>query len=95
MPALASHIILSLNNKRILVVEKPTEFQGKHEEADTLIAIHANKITGNLLARSSDADIIVILIRLMPKLAYDSVMLLDYGSVDDRRLIPITKVHHS
>ena len=87
-------IKLYVDNKGILVVEEPAEFQGKHEEADTLIAFHASKITGNLLVRSSDTDVFVILIGLVPKLAYDSVVLLDYGSGNNRRLIPITKIHH-
>ena len=41
---------LHVNSRGKLVVEEPAEFQGKHEEADTLIALHISKITGRIVA---------------------------------------------
>ena len=68
-PVCVTWRLLYVDNKGILVVEEPVEFQGKHEEADTIIAFHASKITGNMLVWSSDTDVIVILKGLVPKLA--------------------------
>ena len=36
--------------------------QGQREEADTLIAFHVKAVTGNVLVRSTGADVLVILL---------------------------------
>ena len=36
--------------------------QGQREEADTLIAYHVKAVTGNVLVRSTGADVLVILL---------------------------------
>jgi hypothetical protein len=48
---------LRVNSMGILIVEEPTEFQGNHEEADTLLAFHAYRIGGRIMVRSSDTDV--------------------------------------
>ena len=52
------------------------------------------EITNEIAHKFIKSGNIVILIGLVPKLAYDSVVLFDYGSGNSRRLIPITKIHH-
>ncbi|XP_064620919.1 uncharacterized protein LOC135483801 [Lineus longissimus] len=41
-----------------MTVNSPDSLQGNHEEADTLIAFHAASVTGSLLIRASDTDVI-------------------------------------
>jgi hypothetical protein len=51
-----------------LLIEEPYHLQSRHEEADTLIAFHANSITtGNILVRSTDTEFFVILLGLCRK----------------------------
>ena len=48
-----------------LETEKPYHLQCQHEEADTLLAFHANSISsGTILVRSTDTDVLIILLGL-------------------------------
>ena len=47
-----------------LRVRNPEELQGKHSETDTLIAVHASKEESNLIVRSSDTNVLLILISI-------------------------------
>ena len=54
----------------ILIVEEPADFQGQHEEADTLIPFHTFKINGKVVIRSSDTDVVVILVALSSEMVH-------------------------
>ena len=73
-------------------VTEPEDMQGTHEEADTFIAYHVNKIPqGTVVVRSSDTDVVVILTSLAarkPNLA----ILMDYGTSDSRRFIDVSSI---
>ena len=45
-----------------------------------------------MVVRSSDTDVLVILIGLAPKLDIASIILMDFGSSSNRRLIPVTEI---
>ncbi|XP_064653262.1 uncharacterized protein LOC135503582 [Lineus longissimus] len=48
-----------------MTVNSPDSLQGNHEEADTLIAFHAASVTGSLLIRAADTDVIVIILGML------------------------------
>ncbi len=85
-------IKLHVNSMGMMVVEEPAEFQGNHEEADTLLAFHAYRCAGTILIRSSDTDVLTILVGLAPKMPETSTMMMDFGSANNRRLINITNI---
>lgn len=59
-------IKLKNDEHNILQVTKPNHLQAEHEEADTLIAFHVSHILeGNIIVRSSDTDVLVILLGLL------------------------------
>ena len=68
------------NDDDLLQVEEPNHLQCQHEEADTLVAFHANSISsGNVLVRSTDMDVLIILLGLSGKSEVISIIM-DYGS---------------
>ena len=74
-------------------VDYPPMFQGKHEEADTLIAFHCNLVgNGKITVRSSDTDVIVILLNLAHKLTACEVII-DYGAGINRRFINVSGIY--
>jgi hypothetical protein len=81
-----------VNSMDILIVEEPTEFQGNHEEADTLLAFHAYRIGGRIMVRFSDTDVLIILVGLAAKLSGTSLIMMDFGSANNRRLINVTDI---
>jgi hypothetical protein len=83
---------MKVNSMGILIVEEPTEFQGNHEEADTLLAFHAYRIGGRIMVRSSDSDVLIILVGLAAKLSGTSLIVMDFGSANNRRLINVTDI---
>ena len=83
---------LGVNAMGLLVVEKPEEFQGVHEEADTLIAFHAFKLAGRIMVRSSDTDVLVILTGMATRMPQTSTIMMDYGSANNRRIINVTDI---
>ena len=53
------------NNEHDRVITEPVNLQSRHEEADTLVAFHAKQAPeGNILIRSTDTDVLVILLEL-------------------------------
>lgn len=48
-----------------MFIEHPDQFQGCHEEADTLIAFHASNVNGSNIICASDTDLLVILIGML------------------------------
>ena len=83
---------LRVNSMGMLIVEEPTEFQGNHEEADTLLAFHAYKIGGRIMVRSSDTDVLIILVGLAANMPGTSMIVMDFGSANNRRLINVTDI---
>ena len=68
------------NNDHDLVITEPDYLQRRHEEAVTLVAFHANQAhEGSILVRSTDTDVLVILIGLAGRSRRCSSTL-DYGS---------------
>ena len=58
------------NNDHELVITEPVNLQRQHEETDTLVAFHAKQAPeGNILVRSTDTDVLVILLGLAEDLA--------------------------
>ena len=85
-------IKVSVNTMGILIVEEPADFQGQHEEADTLIPFHTFKINGKVVIRSSDTDVVVILVALSSEMVHTSEIVMDFGSANHRRHINITSI---
>ena len=53
------------HKEEVLEIEGLQHLQCQHEEADTLLAFHANNISnGNILVSSSDTDVLIILLGL-------------------------------
>lgn len=80
------------NAEGVLSTGTPIHLQCQHEEADTLIAFHANSISsGNILVRSTDTDVLVILLGLCGR--RDGIgIIMDYGSGNNRRYIDVSKI---
>ncbi|KAG7162926.1 hypothetical protein Hamer_G001944 [Homarus americanus] len=71
---------------------EPSRLQGQHKEADTLIAFHGKNITtGNILARSTDTDVLIILLGLVGSMEGLSIMM-DYGSGNQWRYIYVSEI---
>ena len=73
------------NRYHDLVITEPDNVQSRHEEADTLVAFHAHQEPeGSILVRSTDTDVLVILLGLAGR-SHGSNIILDYGSGNHRR----------
>ena len=81
-----------VNAMGMLLVDKPEEFQGVHEEADTLMAFHAHRLGGKIMVRSSDTDVLVILAGMATQMPPTSTIMMDYGSANNRRIINVTDI---
>lgn len=80
------------NKEEVLETEKPSHLQCQHEEADTLLAFHTNSISsGTILVRSTDTDVLVILLGLAGRSEGINIIL-DYGSGNHRRYIGVSKL---
>ncbi|CAM1331032.1 Uncharacterised protein g10458 [Pycnogonum litorale] len=76
----------------LLRIDEPGHLQGRHEEADTLIAFHVNSVSsGNVLVRSTDTDVLIILIAIAGRSAAVR-LILDYGTGNNRRYIDVTSI---
>ena len=76
----------------MLEIEEPQHLQCQHEEADTLIAFHANNISSeNILVSSSDTDVLIILLGLSGR-SEGMTTILDYGSGNHRRYIAVAAI---
>lgn len=78
-----------------VTVEQPVELQGKHEEADTLIALHVSNLAGNVVVRASDTDVLVILLAIKNDDDMERHVFMDCGSGNCRRLIDVAKIQSS
>ena len=85
-----------LDEDDVVQHDKPEYFQGTHEEADTLIPFHVSQISGNVLVRATDTDILVLLVGMLGKQKrrvdekpYNQVIL-DCGRGNERRLAEVT-----
>ena len=79
-----------------MIVEHPDHLQGRHEEADTLLAFHVSKVTGIAVIRASDTDVLVILLgmlgrHLQSETSYSRIIM-DCGSGNDRRHIDVGSI---
>ena len=80
------------NNDHDLVITEPDYLQSHHEEADTLVAFDANKAhEGSILVRSTDTDVLVILIGLAGR-SRRCNSILDYGSGNHRRYMAVSNI---
>ena len=79
-----------------MVVQQPQQFQNSHEEADSLITFFTFQVTGSILVRASDTDVLVILIgyleKCRPEVAAGSHIVIDCGLKKSRRLINVTAI---
>ena len=79
-------------DRGVLETERPDHLQCQHEEADTLLAFHANSIaSGNIMVRSTDTDVFIILLGLAGKREGINIIL-DYGSGNHRRYIGVSEL---
>ena len=85
-------IKLNVNSKGMVEVEPPSEFQVKHEKAATLLAFHVPKNNGRIMVRSFDTDVLIILVGLAMKMISTSIIMMDYGSSNNRRIINISEI---
>ena len=80
------------------IVEYPVSFQCTHEEADTLVAYHASRVSGNIVVRASDTDILVILLGMLgqsetrERLLLCGKVIMDCGSGNNRRHIDVSAI---
>ena len=88
--------ILYCPNVNRMLVDCPSYLQGKHEEADTLTAFHTASVPDCVLVRSSDTDVVVILVGMLGRNIMNGETLkqiaMDSGSGNSRRYIDITKI---
>ena len=83
-------MMMQNNNDHDLVITERVNLQSRHEEADTLVAFHAKQAPeGNILVRSTDTDVLVILLGLAGR-SRESNIILDYGSGNHRRYIVVS-----
>lgn len=83
-------IALKNNEDDQLQVRAPSHLQGRHEEADTLIAFHAKSVSGGrIMVRSTDTDVLVILLGLVGR-SQGLNIVLDFGSGNHRRYINVS-----
>ena len=74
----------------MLEVDRPSNLRSAHEKADTLIAFHVKKIYGgNVLVRSSDTNVLILLLGLVGK-SNDLSVIIDYGHGNHRRYINVS-----
>ena len=80
------------NTSGELNVTRPEELEGQHEEGDTLIAFHTSKFdAGTVMVRSSDTDVVVILISLATR-KRDLSIIMEYGTGNSRRFINVSMI---
>ena len=80
------------NKEDVLEIVKPNHLQCQHEEADTLLAFQANRISsGNILVRSTDTNFLIILLGLSGWSEGINIIL-DYGSGNHQRYIGVSKL---
>ena len=80
------------NTEEVLEIEEPNHLQCEHEEADTLLAFHTSSISsGNILVRSTDTDVLIILLGLSGR-SEGMNIILDYGSGNHRRYIDVSNL---
>lgn len=79
----------------------PSHLQATHEEADTLIAYHANAIMNNqcsnMIIRASDTDILIILLGLLERRSLNgenisNMIVMDCGTGNHRRFIDVNSI---
>ena len=76
--------------ENVLEVDRPSNLQSSHEEADTLIAFHVKNIYGgNVLVRSSNTNVLVILLGLVGRSKNLSIIM-DYGHGNHKRYINVS-----
>ena len=78
-----------------VIVEQPVALQGKHEEADTLIALHVSQLGGEVVVRASDTDVLVILLAMENAGDTERHVYMDCGGGNSRRLLDITAIQTS
>lgn len=84
------------HERQSITVEEPTYLQGHHEEADTLIAFHVANITGDVVVRASDTDVLVILIGALdnqqPEERATRTVIIYSGTGNKRRYINVNNI---
>ena len=85
-------MMIQNNNEHDRVITEPVNLQSRHEEADTLVAFHAKQAPErNILIRSTDTDVLVILLGLAGR-SRESIIILDYGSGNHRQYIVVSNI---
>ena len=79
-------------------VSYPTNLQGTHSEADTLVAYHANASDGRIVIRATDTDVLIILLGMLAKhqeqehpVKYENITM-DVGTGNHQRYIDVSQL---
>ena len=79
----------------------PPTHQGIYAEADTQVSLHASQIGGDIIVRTSDTAIIVILLSMIllhqdqeEDIKYQRIVM-DCGAGNSRRYIDVSSIHHA
>lgn len=73
-----------------MTVTEPLHLQSEHEY--TLVAFHVHRLQGKILVRSSDTDVLVILLGLTETIGDETDLTMDFGAGNTRRFIDITEI---
>ena len=85
-------MMMQNNNEHARMITEPANLQSRHEEADTLVAFHAKQSPEeNILIRSTDTDVLVILLGLAGR-SRESNIILGYGSGNHRRYKVVSNI---
>ena len=81
------------NAEQHVFFSEPSCSYGDYEEADALIAFHFANITENVVVRSSDTDVLVILLgKLRPEVHSTHKLIMDCGIGNTRRYIDVRSI---
>ena len=79
----------------------PEHLQGKHAEADTLLAFHTRHSKRDIVIRASDTDVLIILLAMIGKhneddtpIVYNSINM-DVGVGNSQRLIDVSQIYET
>ena len=85
-------MMMQNNNDHERMITEPANLQSRHEEADTFVAFHAiQSPEGNILIRSTDTGVLVILLGPAGR-SRESNIILDYGSGNHRQYIVVSNI---
>lgn len=81
-----------------MITKQPENLQCDHEEADTLVALHVSKVSGNIIVTASGTDIFVVLLGLLRRMTKEEQgkrsIMMDCGYGNNRQYININELYN-